>query len=117
MLGPAAEPERTDEELAAEEVHGDLIAVVPVPVWSIIRLACLDHAVLIAAETGGLDAVNRLIGSASLGPPPRRGLARGEGASWARLSQPNVPGGPGTGATSMPSARQWPTSRRVPGQP
>jgi Replication protein len=95
MLGPAAEPERTDEELAAKEVHGDLIAVVPVPVWSIIRLAGLDHAVLIAAETGGQDAVNRLIGSASCGPPPRRELPRRRLASSSRLPQPTVPVGRG----------------------
>ena len=73
MLGPADEPERTDEELAAEEVHGNLIAVIPAPVWSLIRLAGLDHAALIAAESGGLDAVNGLISTVSCGrahPPP-----------------------------------------------
>ncbi len=73
MLGPAVEPERTDEELAVEDVHGDLVAVIPISVWSPIRLAGLDHAVLVAAEFGGLDAINVLIGPAGCGqahPPP-----------------------------------------------
>jgi len=60
VLGPAAEPERTDERLAAEDVSGELIAIIPIVVWSRIRLAGLDHAVLVAAEHGGLDAINTL---------------------------------------------------------
>src|SRR5215469_6406228 len=47
MLGPATEPERTDEELAAEDVGGDLLAVIPFPVWSRIRTVGLEHAVLV----------------------------------------------------------------------
>lgn len=61
MLGPTAEPGRADEELASEDVNGDLIAVIPLPVWSHIRLAGLEHAVLVAAEHGGLADVNSLI--------------------------------------------------------
>ena len=88
-------PRSSELRSQSGRVHGDLIAVVPVPVWSIIRLAGLDHAVLIAAETGGLDAVNRLIGSASCGPPPRRELPRRRLASSSRLPQPTVPVGRG----------------------
>src|SRR5258706_5308683 len=61
MLGPTAEPGRADAELASEDVNGDLIAVIPLPVWSHIRLAGLEHAVLVAAEHGGLADVNSLI--------------------------------------------------------
>jgi hypothetical protein len=39
MLGPAAAPERTDEELAGEDIHGELLIDIPITVWSIIRLA------------------------------------------------------------------------------
>jgi len=67
MLGPAAQPERTDEELAAEEVNGDLVAVIPLPAWSRIRLAGLDHAILAAAEGGGLDVINALMSQAGCG--------------------------------------------------
>ncbi len=41
MLGPAVEPERPDEELAAEDINGELLAVIPLSVWSRIRLAAL----------------------------------------------------------------------------
>jgi len=58
---PVTEPERSDEELAAEECDGDLLAVIQFPVWSPIRAAGLEHAVLVAAEDGGLAAVNALI--------------------------------------------------------
>jgi len=61
MLGPAAESERGDEELAAQEVNGELVAVIPLPVWARIRLAGLEHAVLVAAEHGGPAAVDSLI--------------------------------------------------------
>ena len=56
-----AEPGRADEELASEDVNGDLITVIPLPIWSHIRLAGLEHAVLVAAEHGGLADVNSLI--------------------------------------------------------
>jgi hypothetical protein len=67
MLGPAAAPERADEELAAEDVNGELMAVISVPVWSRIRLAGLEHAVLVAAERGGLTDINSLIGQVGCG--------------------------------------------------
>ena len=64
MLGLAAEPERTDEELAAEDVGGNLLAAIPFPAWSRLRTAGLEHAVLVAAEDGGLAAVDALISRA-----------------------------------------------------
>ncbi len=71
MLGSAIEPELTDEELAAEDVDGDLLAVIQFPVWSRIRAAGLDHAVLVAAENGGLAAVKALLGQAGRSTRPR----------------------------------------------
>jgi hypothetical protein len=44
MLGPTAEPERSDDELAAEDVNGDLVAVISLPAWARIRRAGLEHA-------------------------------------------------------------------------
>jgi hypothetical protein len=73
ILGPAEE-EASDEDLAAADVNGQLVARLPLPVWSRIRMAGLEHALLIAAENGGLAAVNRLPGPADCGrapPPPR----------------------------------------------
>src|SRR5215475_4717128 len=61
LLGPTAEPERADEELAAEEINGNLVAVIPLPAWSRIRLDRLEHALLVAAERGGPAAVDSLI--------------------------------------------------------
>ncbi len=61
MLGPAAEPEHSDEQLAAEDVDGKLAAVVPLPTWKGIRLAGLEHAVLVAAELGGQATVDVLL--------------------------------------------------------
>ena len=52
--------ERTDEELAAEDVGGNQLAVLEFPTWTRIRAAGLEHAVLVAAERGGLRAVNSL---------------------------------------------------------
>jgi len=71
MVGQAEESERTDAELAAEDISGALILAIEGSFWSCIRLAGLDHAVLVAAQCGGLDAVSVLISqTASL--PPRR---------------------------------------------
>jgi divalent metal cation (Fe/Co/Zn/Cd) transporter len=67
MLGPAARRETTDQELAAEDVTGELAVVILVALWSHSRLAGLDHALLAAAEHGGLDAINALIGQAGCG--------------------------------------------------
>lgn len=65
-FGRSAEPERTDEELATEDINGELVIVFPIIVWSRIRLERLEHAVLVAAEYGGLVAITALLGSARL---------------------------------------------------
>jgi hypothetical protein len=65
ILGPTAEPERGDGELAAEDVNGDLVAVIPLPTWSRIRLDGLEHAILVAAERGGPADVNALVARAT----------------------------------------------------
>jgi hypothetical protein len=61
VLGDA-EPERADNELATDDVGGHVMAVVPIPVWFRIRLSGLDHAVLVAAEHGGANSFNGLLG-------------------------------------------------------
>ena len=75
MLGQGADPERSDDELAAEDVNGTLVAVIPLPTWSRIRLAGLDHAVLVAAErgSGGVYSGRRIARHAS-GHPASSGL-------------------------------------------
>jgi hypothetical protein len=67
MAGSATEPERSDEELAAADIGGNLLVVIQCPVWSRARTAGLEHAVLVAAEDGGLEAVNALISEAISG--------------------------------------------------
>jgi hypothetical protein len=66
--GPAIGAERTDEELAAEDVGGNQLAILEFPAWARIRAAGLEHAVLVAAEHGGLRAVDSLIDPASIRP-------------------------------------------------
>ncbi len=61
LLGVATGPERTDDELAAEEVDGEMLAVIEVAAWSRLRLAGIDLAVLVTAEYGGVAAVSGLI--------------------------------------------------------
>jgi len=63
ILGSAAMPQRTDAELASEEVSGELLTAIGVEVWWRLRLAGLDLAVLVAAESGGLATVNPLVRS------------------------------------------------------
>jgi hypothetical protein len=60
--GSATDAERTDEELAAENVGGNQLAVLEFAVWARIRAAGLERAVLVAAEQGGLRAVTSLAG-------------------------------------------------------
>lgn len=43
----------TDEELAADDVDGELLARFPIVVWARLRQSRLDLAVLVAAERGG----------------------------------------------------------------
>lgn len=74
MLGTAPQSEATDAELACGDVDGELVIIIGFSVWSQIRRAALDHAVLAAAESGGAEAVKALIGharSASVAGPPR----------------------------------------------
>ena len=42
--------------------NGELKAQISNALWSLIRHTGLDHAVLVAAESGGLDGVNHLVG-------------------------------------------------------
>jgi hypothetical protein len=71
VLSAALVRERTDMELAAEEVNGELRTAIESAAWSRLRLAGLDLAVLVAAEDGNLAAVTALVRSASarLSPP------------------------------------------------
>jgi hypothetical protein len=71
MLGPATDPSVPDEELAAKNVSGNLFAVIQFPVWSCIRTVGLEHALLVAAENGGLAAANALIRQGRLRPDAR----------------------------------------------
>jgi hypothetical protein len=69
--------EQTDEEIAAEEVGGEDIAVIPPRVWErIVAVPGLDGAVLDAAETGGLGGINDLLkrhGAGRAHAPPGKG--------------------------------------------
>lgn len=69
-----ADPERSNEELAAEEVGGDDVAFIPGQTWkAITRMPGLPAALLDASERGGLDGVNVLLrryGIDEVGPPP-----------------------------------------------
>jgi hypothetical protein len=69
--------------LAAEDIGGSLLAVIQFPAWSRIRAAGLEHALLVAAEKGGLTAVNGLIaqvtGSPALPMPETRPACPGPG--------------------------------------
>jgi hypothetical protein len=75
ILGAAAKrvgvdlaPEMSDEELAAAEVGGELVAEIPAEVWArVVMVPALDAAVLDAAERGGLDGINELLGKHGCG--------------------------------------------------
>ena len=60
MLSRQAEA-LSDKDLALEDVAGQLVTVVASTTWSDIRSAGLDHAVLVAAEHGGLAEVRPLL--------------------------------------------------------
>jgi hypothetical protein len=70
MLGPWVAPEKSDLQLAAGDVDGELVAELPTAAWSAIRLAGLDLALLAAAEIGGDSAVHSLVRSAARSPSP-----------------------------------------------
>ncbi len=68
LTGPAlpapllAVPERTDGEIAAEEIGGDELAVIHFDDWRcIVRIPGLPFLVLDRAERGGLAAINELL--------------------------------------------------------
>ena len=61
LFGPLLASEQADKELAAEDVGDQQVTVIAREVWSRARTAGLDHALLAAAESGGLAAVNALI--------------------------------------------------------
>jgi hypothetical protein len=72
----AAVPAATDEQLAAVEVGGELIALIWWKTWSRIRQRGLGPAVLNAAEASGLAGINALLAEHELGqakPPPATG--------------------------------------------
>ena len=59
---------RTDEEIAAAEVGGDDVALIPVGVWKrIVARPGLDSAVLDAAEAGGVTRINELLDRHGIG--------------------------------------------------
>ena len=60
--------ERTDEEIAAEEIGGDDLAVIRSDDWRrIVRIPGLPSLILDRAERGGLAAVNELLDRYSAG--------------------------------------------------
>jgi hypothetical protein len=61
MLGFAAARERTDHELAAAQVGGKAVVVIPLAAWMRIRAAGLEHAVLVAAETGAMPILKHFL--------------------------------------------------------
>ncbi|MGO9079048.1 MAG: hypothetical protein ACLQDY_08380 [Streptosporangiaceae bacterium] len=74
----AGEAELTDEEVAAEEVGGEPVAMLDSDTWhAVAARPGLDAAILSAAEAGGLPAVNELLARHGLGrahpPLPARG--------------------------------------------
>ena len=68
--------EQSDDELAAVEVGGEDIAIIPAEVWArVVAIPGLDGALLDAAERSGLAGMNKLLGRHGLGPalPPGAG--------------------------------------------
>lgn len=65
--------EQTDEELAAEEVGGDDIAMIPAEVWAgVVKIPGLDAALLDVAERSGRAGMDKLLARHGLDPtlPP-----------------------------------------------
>jgi hypothetical protein len=55
-------PERKDEEIAAEEVGGEVLVMIPVETWrAVVRVPGLATFLLDEAERGGADAVRAAI--------------------------------------------------------
>ncbi len=61
VLGDQTGPVLSEEQLAAVEVGGELIAVMTWQVWTRVRRAGLGSAVLAAGEAGGLEGINALL--------------------------------------------------------
>jgi Replication protein len=53
--------ESTDEELASEDVRGDLAVVITIPTWSQIRLAGFEHLALVAVERRDMASLSELL--------------------------------------------------------
>jgi hypothetical protein len=66
VFGATAARESSDEDLATEDVNGEVVGTVSIAFWSQIRLGRLDHAVLVAAESGGMAAICALVRSVCL---------------------------------------------------
>ena len=67
-------PEKTDEELAAEEVGGDEVVIIDHPTWRhIVAVPCLPVRLLEAAESGGKAAVIAVAASAGIRIPDPSG--------------------------------------------
>jgi hypothetical protein len=76
ILGAAAAPQLSDEQLAVVEVGGVLIAVIAWKVWVKVRRTGLGPVVLSAGEAGGIDGINAVLAEHELGqaePPPGMG--------------------------------------------
>jgi hypothetical protein len=68
------EEEKTDEELAEEEVGGEDVCMIPADVWAeVVKVPGLDAALLDVIERSGLAGVNKLLArhglGQALGPP------------------------------------------------
>lgn len=66
--------ERTDEEIAAEEIGGEDVCMIPAEVWhEVVQVPGLDAALLDVIERSGLAGVNKLLArhglGQALGPP------------------------------------------------
>jgi hypothetical protein len=72
VLGSSAEPQPTDKDLAAENTDGHLTVSIVCGLWTRIRLAGLDHAILVASEIGGKAAATAIIRSSCLTWDPQR---------------------------------------------
>jgi hypothetical protein len=58
-----AAPERSDEDLAAEEVGGDIVVMIPVATWrAVVKVPGLSAYLLDEAERGGAEAVQSALG-------------------------------------------------------
>jgi len=75
VLGPGASAALSDEQLAAVEVGGQLVGLLPWPSWAAVRQRREVPALLAAAEAGGLAAMNGWLACRGLGladaPPVR----------------------------------------------